>query len=83
MKQKRSAPKNNRTYMSKTKLPTASRTKKHRCSQCQRTDAKLHYISIKEKRWLCEQCLNKNKNRDRKEKPNYTRASKMNSGWLE
>jgi len=61
----------------KTKLPTIFKTKPHNCSQCPRTDAKKYPVSGKEFRWLCPACLIKNNNRDKIEKPNFIRASKL------
>ncbi len=51
--------KNQKNVMVKTKLPTESKTKKHKCSQCTRTDAELIPISENEKRWLCSECVGK------------------------
>jgi len=58
----------------KVKLPSQFHTIKHKCSQCPRDDAKKYPISGKEVRWLCSICLNKNRRRDDKEKPNFIRA---------
>jgi len=38
------AQKKQTTYSPKTRLPTESKTKKHKCSQCDRTDAKMYLI---------------------------------------
>lgn len=61
----------------KVKLPSQHKSPKHKCSQCPRTDAKKYFISEKEIRWLCIVCVNKNKNKDSKEKPNFIQASKL------
>ena len=51
--------KNQKNVMVKTRLPTELKTKKHKCSQCTRTDAELIPISENEKRWLCSVCVGK------------------------
>lgn len=61
----------------KTKYPTQHKSLNHKCSQCIRTDAKKYTISEKETRWLCIVCVNKFKNKDVKEKPNFIRASML------
>lgn len=61
-------------------LPTQYKTKKHKCSQCTRTDAKQFSISEKECRWLCPVCVIRNNNRDSKEKPNFIKASMLRRG---
>lgn len=59
----------------KVRLPSQHKSLKHKCSQCQRTDAKQYAISEKETRWLCIVCVQRNNNRDSKEKPNFVKAS--------
>lgn len=61
----------------KVKLPSQHKSPNHKCSQCTRTDAKKYPISEKEVRWLCPVCVNKNKNKNSKEKPNFIKASKL------
>ena len=51
--------KNQKNVMVKTRLPTESKTRKHKCSKCPRKDAKKYNISDVEKIWLCPTCLNK------------------------
>jgi len=64
-------------YSKKTKIPTASKTIKHKCSQCQRTDAIRYPISEKEFRWLCPVHVTMNNRRDNIEKSNFVRASRL------
>ena len=61
----------------KSKLPTQNKTKKHKCSQCERTDAIRYPISEKEVRWLCPDCVTKHQRKDDKEKPNFIKANKL------
>lgn len=61
----------------KIRLPTQHRTPNHKCSHCNRKDAKKYYLTEKECRWLCPVCVIKNKNRDTKEKPNFVKASQL------
>ena len=63
------------SYMKKQKLPTKSKTSKHKCSQCQRKDACLYPVGEKEKRWLCADCVRKNQNKNANEKPNFIKAN--------
>ena len=56
-------------------LPNQYKTHRHQCSQCTRMDAKKYFISEKEVRWLCVECVLRNNNRDTKEKPNFVKAS--------
>jgi len=58
-------------------LPTQHRTSNHKCALCPRTDAKKYHLTEKEVRWLCTVCVNKNKNRDSKEKTNFVKASRL------
>ena len=37
----------------KVTLPTQHRSPNHKCSQCERKDAKKYYLTEKECRWLC------------------------------
>ena len=46
-------------YMKAVRLPTQHKSKRHKCSQCQRKDAEQYRISEKETRWLCVVCKNK------------------------
>ena len=61
----------------KARLPSQYRTTKHKCSHCERTDAKKYSISEKEVRWLCPVCVIKNIHSNVKEKPNFVKASKL------
>ena len=61
----------------KIKLPTQYKSPNHKCSQCIRKDAKKHFISEKECRWLCSVCIIKNKNKNVPEKPNFIKASQL------
>ena len=61
----------------KVTFPTQHRTPNHKCSQCTRTDAKKYYLTGKDVRWLCPVCVNKNKNRDSKEKVDFIKASRL------
>lgn len=61
----------------KIRLPTQHRTPNHKCSQCERKDAKKYYLTEKEVRWLCAACLMRFKYRDIKEKPNFVKASQL------
>lgn len=65
------------TSIKKTKIPTASKTIKHSCSQCPRDDATKYSISEKEVRWLCPECVERFKRRDVKETPNFLKASRL------
>ena len=64
------------TYSPKTRLPTQERTRKHKCSQCERTDAKLLSLGH-DKRWLCIVCIKRHNARAEKETPNFVRASDL------
>lgn len=64
-------------YSKKTRLPTSTKTKKHRCSHCQRNDAKRVSISEKEVRWLCVICIKIRENKNTKEKPNFVKATNL------
>ena len=61
----------------KIRLPTQHRTLNHKCSQCTRKDAKQYHLTEKETRWPCPVCIIKYKNRDRKEIPNFVKASRL------
>lgn len=61
----------------KTRYPTQHRSPNHKCSQCERKDAKKYYLTEKECRWLCPVCVIKNKNKNSKEKPNFIKASQL------
>ena len=61
----------------KTKLDTASKTSKHKSSQCERMDAERYPVSEHEYRWLCIVCIGRFKAQFNKEKPNFVRASKL------
>ena len=61
----------------KVTLPTQHRSPNHKCSQCERKDAKKYYLTEKECRWLCPICMIKNSNRNSKEIPNFVKASKL------
>lgn len=61
----------------KVRYPTQHKSPNHQCSQCSRKDAKKFYISEKEVRWLCIVCVNKNKNKDTKEKVDFIKASRL------
>jgi len=65
------------TTSTKIRLPSQHKSPNHKCSQCTRTDAKRYTISEKEVRWLCIVCVNRNKNKNVTEKPNFIRASKL------
>ena len=52
-----------------------------KCSQC-KNKGKRYPISEKEVRVLCDICVQKHLNKDKKETPNYTRASKLYHGKL-
>ncbi len=54
--------KNQKNVMVKTRLPTESKTKKHKCSQCTRMDASWYQI-----RWLCPVHRKKYDNQFKKE----------------
>ncbi len=62
---------------SKVILPTQHRSPNHKCSQCIRKDAKKYHIGPKEVRWLCPECVIKNKNSNLREKPNFVKASNL------
>jgi len=64
-------------YSKKVKQPTTSKTSKHKCSQCERTDAVRYPITEKENRWLCPICIGKNNKRDDKEAVSFVKASKL------
>ena len=53
-----------------------------KCSQCKNKGASRYPISEKEVRILCVSCVQKNMNKDKKEIPNYTKASKLYHGKL-
>jgi CRISPR/Cas system-associated protein Cas10 (large subunit of type III CRISPR-Cas system) len=61
----------------KVRLPTQHKSPNHKCSLCERKDAKKYYLTEKECRWLCPVCVIKNKNRDSKEKVNFLKASQL------
>ncbi len=61
----------------KVRFPTQHRSPNHKCSLCERKDAKKYYISEKEVRWLCPICVIKNKNKDSKEKVDFIRARQL------
>ena len=61
----------------KLRLPTQLKSPNHKCSICERKDAKKYQITDKECRWLCPVCINKFQNQDLKEKPNFIQASKL------
>ena len=61
----------------KIRQPTQHRSRNHKCSQCTRTDAKKYHLTEKEVRWLCPVCIIIHQNKNRKEKPNFIRASKL------
>lgn len=61
----------------KVRLPSQHKSPNHKCSQCERKDAKKYSISEKETRWLCIVCVMRNKNKNEKERPNFIRASKL------
>lgn len=64
-----------RTYMKKEKFRKQDKTQHHKCSQCIRKDAIKVKVSAKEVRWLCPVCIKRNNNRDEIEKPNFIKAS--------
>lgn len=47
------------------------------CSQCPSKHAKKYPISEKEVRILCDNCLNRSLNKERKEKPTFIKASSL------
>ena len=61
----------------KVRLPSQYRTTKHKCSHCERTDAKKYSISEKEVRWLCILCVGIFTRKDNPERPNFVKASKL------
>jgi len=61
----------------KVKIPTQHKSSTHKCAHCTRTDAKQYSISEKETRWLCPICVQKNINKDSKEKAHFVRASEL------
>ncbi len=61
----------------KVTLPTQHRTLNHKCSQCERKDAKKYQITLKESRWLCVICVKRYQNKNIKEKPNFVKASRL------
>ncbi|KKK80829.1 hypothetical protein LCGC14_2819560 [marine sediment metagenome] len=65
------------TTSKKVRFPTQHRSPNHKCSLCERKDAKKYYISEKEVRWLCPICVIKNKNKDSKEKVDFIRARQL------
>jgi len=67
----------NQRISKKTKLDTNSKTLKHKCSQCERTDAKQYPISEKETRWLCLIHVERFQRKDVKERPNFIRGSQL------
>ncbi len=58
-------------------LPTQHRTPNHKCSQCERKDAKKYQITEKEVRWLCIVCVKRYQNKNLKEKTNFVKASRL------
>ena len=69
---------NHTRVMKKTRLPTKSKTKRHRCSHCSKMDAELIPISEKEKRWLCPGCVGKFVAKFKVEKfVNFVKAGKL------
>lgn len=61
----------------KVKLPTQHRSPNHKCSLCTRKDAKKYFISTKDIRWLCINCVIKNQNKNTNEIPNFIAATKL------
>ncbi len=61
----------------KVRLPSQHKSLNHKCSQCNRTDAKKYSISEREVRYLCPICLNKNQRKNIKEVPHFVRASRL------
>ena len=53
-----------------------------KCSQCKNKGASRYPISEKEVRILCSGCVQKSLNKDRKEVPNYIKATKLYHGNL-
>ena len=49
--------KNQTRVLTKIKLPTEAKTPNHKCSRCERMDAKKYRIGDNEKIWLCPVCL--------------------------
>jgi len=65
------------TYMKKQRLPSQFKTKNHKCSQCERKDAKKYSISEKETRWLCPNHFTHYTNHPPENRPNFIKASKL------
>ncbi len=61
----------------KVQLPTQHRTPNHKCSHCERKDAKKYQITEKESRWLCVICVKRYQNKNLKEKLNFVNASRL------
>ena len=61
----------------KVQLPTQHRTPNHKCSHCERKDAKKYQITQKEVRWLCVICVKRYQNKNLKEKVNFVTASRL------
>lgn len=68
----------NQRVMKKTRLDTASKTIKHKCSQCERKDAKKYPVSEKEVRWLCPLHIAMFERKNVQEKPNFIKGSMLN-----
>jgi rubrerythrin len=65
-------------YMTKTKIPTQNKTRRHRCSRCHRTDATRYPLNETESRWLCPDCKRRYDAQFSSEsKVNFVRASKL------
>ena len=64
-------------YAKKTRLPIQFKTKKHKCSQCTRTDATQHFLTEKESRWLCPLHVVMNNRREINERPHFIKASRL------
>lgn len=64
-------------YMKKEHFRKSDKTKKHRCSQCERTDARKYDVSENESRWLCPSCVVRHNRCDEKERPHFVKASEL------
>jgi hypothetical protein len=63
----------------KTRLPTQSKTKRHRCFCCPATNARRYRIGTKEHRWLCPTHYEQWRNQFASEKIHWLKASQMST----
>ena len=70
----------NQKVMTKTRVPTQTKTQIHNCSQCPNKYATQYQISENETRWLCDSCVIRFKNQFNNEKPNFVKAMRLSVG---